>query len=162
VIVRTSPAVIDRVASRLRTDGVDATFAIGGVPASPQLKALQTLGDAAMCEITPARELRWVETRGKLRREASALRVEHHRFFYFAPNPTVGQLVTARTAGARQVVGSVQLSSTSPLPNRPLRPGDVVVMTLTGSATSMAAIDRFASALDADGLHGVPFSTLTG
>jgi processive 1,2-diacylglycerol beta-glucosyltransferase len=162
VIVRTSPAATHAIAERLHEDGVAASFAMTGVPASPTISALRSLGDAAMCEITPARALRWVETRAKLRREARMLRVAHRHFFYLAPNLTVGQLVSARAAGARQVVGSVQISSTSPVPTRPLRPGDVVVMTITGSTSSMGAIDRFAGELAAEHLHGVPFSTLTG
>jgi UDP-N-acetylglucosamine:LPS N-acetylglucosamine transferase len=162
VIVRTSPAATHAVAEQLRKDGVDASFAMTGIPASPAISALRSLGDAPMCEITPARALRWVETRSKLTREARILRVKHHRFFYLAPNPTVGQLVTARSAGARRVVGSVQLNSTSPVATRPLRPGDIVVITLDGSARSMAAIDRFAGELAAEHLHGVAFSTLTG
>jgi UDP-N-acetylglucosamine:LPS N-acetylglucosamine transferase len=162
VIVRTTPAAMNAVAERLRADGVDASFALAGVPTAPLLKSLKALGDAAMCEINPARALRWVETRGKLRREARVLRLQHH-FYYLAPQGglTVGQLLSARTAGARQVVGSVQLNSTSPVPTRPLRPGDVVVITLDGSA-STASIDRFAAELAAEHLHGVPFSTLTG
>ncbi len=163
VIVRTSPAAIEQVARRLRQDAINASFAIAGVPTAPTLRLLGTFGDAPMCEITRARALRWVETRSKLRREARILRL-HHRFYYLAPQGglTVGQLLSARTTGARQVVGSVQLNSTSPVPTRPLRPGDVVVITLDGSTASAAAIDRFAAELGSEHLRGVAFSTLTG
>jgi hypothetical protein len=163
VIVRTSSASMARVAERLSQDGVAASFAMTGVPASPAIRELRKFGDAPMCEITPARALRWVETRSQLRREARALSLQH-RFYYFAPQGslTVGQILSARTADARRVVGSVQLSSTSPVPSRPLRAGDIVVITLTGSATSIASVDRFAAELGAEHLHGVPFSTLTG
>jgi UDP-N-acetylglucosamine:LPS N-acetylglucosamine transferase len=163
VIVRTTPAAMDAVAKRLSQDGIHASFALAGVPTTSTIRSLRSLGDVPMCEITPARALRWVETRSKLRREARVLRL-HHRFFYLAPQGglTVGQLLSARTAGARQVVGSVALNSTSPVPTRPLRPGDVVVITLDGSPTSIGAIDRLAAERGADHLHGVPFSTLTG
>jgi len=163
VIVRTAPGAMDGVAQRLRRDGIDASFAIAGVPSTSTIRGLRSLGDVPMPEITRARALRWVETRGKLRREARVLSL-HHRFYYLAPQGglTVGQLLSARTAGARQVVGSVQLNSTSPVPTRPLRPGDVVVITLDGSAASTRSIDRFAAELGAEHLHGVPFSTLTG
>jgi hypothetical protein len=134
-----------------------------GPPSKPTITRLRTLGDAPMCELTPARALRWVETRSKLRREAAALSLDH-RFFYVAPQGglTVGQILSARTAGARRVVGSVALSSSSPVPARPLHAGDVVVITLDGSATSMGSIDRLAAELKAEHLHGVSFSTLTG
>lgn len=163
VIVRTTPAATAAVAERLHRDGVEASFAMTGVLTSPAITGLRALGDAPMCEITPARALRWVETRSKLRKEARVLRL-NHRFFYLAPQGslTVGQILSARTTGARRVVGSVALNSTSPVPTRPLRPGDVVVITLDGSAKSIGSIDRFAAELGADHLHGVPFSTLTG
>jgi processive 1,2-diacylglycerol beta-glucosyltransferase len=162
VIVRTSPAATAAVAERLHHDGVDASFAMTGIPSSPTISALRSLGDAGMCEVTRARALRWVETRSKLTREARILRVKHHHFYYLASDPTVGQLITARSAGARQVVGSVQINATSPVPTRPLRAGDVVVITLDGSTASVGQIDRFAAELTAEHLHGVPFSTLTG
>jgi processive 1,2-diacylglycerol beta-glucosyltransferase len=163
VIVRTTPAAIDGIAQRLRADGVDASFALAGVPSAPLIRSLKALGDVPMCEITPARALRWVETRGKLRREARVLRLQH-RFYFLAPQGglTVGQLLSARTTGARQVVGSVQLSSTSPVPTRPLRPGDVVVITLDSASSSTGQVDRFAAELAAEHLRGVSFSTLTG
>ncbi|HWH12235.1 MAG TPA: glycosyltransferase [Solirubrobacteraceae bacterium] len=163
VIVRTTPGATDAVARRLHGDGVEASFAMPGVPTSPAISQLRSLGDAPMCEVTPARALRWVETRSKLRKEASVLRL-HHRFYYLAPQGslTVGQILSARTTGAREVVGSVALNSTSPVPSRPLRRGDIVVITLDGSATSMASIDRFAAELGSEHLHGVPLSTLTG
>jgi UDP-N-acetylglucosamine:LPS N-acetylglucosamine transferase len=163
VIVRTTPDAIVRVAQRLHGAGINASFAIAGIPSTQTLRVLRTLGDAPMCEITRARALRWVETRGKLRREARMLRL-HHRFYYLAPQGglTMGQLLSARTTGARQVVGSVQLNSTSSIPTRPLRPGDVAVITLDGSTASSGAIDRFAAELRAEHLRGVTFSTLTG
>jgi UDP-N-acetylglucosamine:LPS N-acetylglucosamine transferase len=163
VIVRTPAATVGQVAQRLREDGVEASFAMTTAPTDAAIGRLRALGDAPMCEINPARALRWVETRSHLRREARALRLEH-RFYYYAPRGslTVGQILTARTAGARQVEGSVALSATSPIPSRPLRPGDVVVITLDGSAASIGSIDRFAAELGAEHLRGVPFSTLTG
>jgi hypothetical protein len=158
LIVSTPQATIERVARHLRHDGVRASFATTTAPAASTLRTLQALGDAAIPAIDRTKALRWLATRGNLRREARALHLRH-RYFYLAPRTlTVGQLVMARTAGARPVVGSVRIDRRSPVPQRPLRAGDVVVVTLDGSSASLRALDRFAAELAAERLGTEPLS----
>jgi hypothetical protein len=86
----------------------------------------------------------------------------HHHFYYLEPrNPTLGQLLLARTAGALPVHGSVALDAHTGLPQRRLRAGDVVVAWVTSSPGSLRALDRLATALQSDGLDGLPLSELT-
>jgi len=161
VVVRAPQPEIPAVAAHLKRLGVHASFALTSVPTAATLATLRSFGDAPMCEVDRARALRWMQTRGKLRREASALHLRRH-FFYLSPQSglTAGQLMLASTAGARPVVGSVQISATSPVPQQPLRRGDVAVVNLDGSAASLASFDRFAAELTAERLHGVTFSSL--
>ena len=163
IVVRTPAAAIPTVAGHLAHLGLHASFALSAVPSPDTLQALRTAGDAPICEVTRARLLLWMQTRGKLRREAHALHLRRH-FFYLAPvnGPSVGQLILAKTAGARPVEGSLQLAATSPIATRPLRRGDVVVVTLDGSAASLRSFDRFAAQLAAERLAGVSFSALAG
>jgi UDP-N-acetylglucosamine:LPS N-acetylglucosamine transferase len=163
LVVRTPPATISAVAGHLSRLGVHASFALAGVPAPGTVQTLRGLGDAPICEVDRARALRWLQTRGKLRREAHALHLRRH-FFYLAPQngPTVGQLILAKTAGARPVEGSVQIGASSPVAPRALHPGDVAVVTIDGSPASLRAVDRFAAQLHAERLTGVSFATLAG
>jgi processive 1,2-diacylglycerol beta-glucosyltransferase len=161
LVVRTSQSAIPAVASHLQRLGLHATFALATVPTSATIQTLHALGDTPMCEVDRARALRWMQTRGKLRLEQRAFHLRRH-FFYLAPQngPTVGQLILAKSAGATPVEGSLQISAASPVPARPLRRGDVAIVTLDGSAASLRAFDRFAAELAAERLSGVSFAAL--
>ncbi len=164
VIVRAPQSMIPAVARHLSHLGVHASFAFTSVPAAGTVQTLRSLGDAPICEVGRTRALRWMQTRGVLRREAGALHLRRH-FFYLAPQagPALGQLILAKTAGgARPVEGSVQVTATSPVPSQPLRRGDVAVVTLDGSAASLHSFDRFAAELAAERLSGVTFASLAG
>jgi processive 1,2-diacylglycerol beta-glucosyltransferase len=163
VIIRAPQSEILPLAHHLASLGMHASFALDTVPPAGTIRTLRSLGDAPICEVDHARLLRWVQTRGKLRREARGLHLRHH-FFYLAPEAgtTTGQLILAKTAGARPVAGSIQVSVTSPAPSRPLRPGDVAVVTLDTTPASLNSLDRFAAELAAERLTGVTFATLAG
>jgi UDP-N-acetylglucosamine:LPS N-acetylglucosamine transferase len=163
LIVRAPQNEILPLAHQLAALGLHASFALDSVPPAGTIASLRGLGDAPICEVDHARLLRWVQTRGKLRREARGLHLRRH-FFYLAPETgtTTGQLILAKTAGARPVAGSIQVSATSPAPARPPVPGDVAVLTLDGGPASIDALDRFAAELTAERLSGVTFATLAG
>jgi processive 1,2-diacylglycerol beta-glucosyltransferase len=163
VIVRTPAAAVDRVATILHREGIRASFASTTVPTRAAITRLHALGDDPLAEIKPAGALRWLQTRTALRRQARAMHPRRHHFFFLQPRSglSVGQLVLARTAGASPVAGDVRIDSTSPMPQRPLRAGDVVVVTLDGSDASIASFERVAWALSHEGLSAVPLSTLT-
>ena len=90
--------------------------------------------------------MHWVRTRSVLHAQARALGLHHH-FYYLQPpgGLTVGQLVLARTAGATPVSGVQRLDADGPLPQRPMRAGDVLVVELDGSASSIAGLERLVS-----------------
>jgi hypothetical protein len=162
VIVRTPAWAVDRVAHELRQEGVRASFASTSVPARTTIADLHALGDDPIAEIKPSGALHWLQTRTALRKQARAMHPRRHHFFFLQPRNglTVGQLVLARTAGASPVAGDVRVDSTSPLPQRRIRAGDVVVVTLDGSDASVASFARFAASLSAERLSAVPLSTL--
>jgi hypothetical protein len=163
LVVRTSQSSIPAVASHLSRLGLHATFALPAVPTAVTIQTLRALGDTPMCEVDRARALRWMQTGGKLRLEQRALHLRRH-FFYLAPQngPSVGQLILAKHAGATPVKGSVQVSAAAPVPARPLRRGDVAIVTVDGSPASLRSLDRFAAELAAERLSGVSFATLEG
>jgi processive 1,2-diacylglycerol beta-glucosyltransferase len=164
VIVHVPPRDIPFVASELGSRGIHVSFADdGAVPSGATITILRSLGDELLPEVPGSAALRWLRTRGLLRSQARALGLRH-RFYYLQPRGglTVGQLVLARTAGAIPVSGALRLSATGRLPQRPTRAGDVLVVELDGSASSVLGLERIVSWLGADGLAAEPLAWLTG
>jgi processive 1,2-diacylglycerol beta-glucosyltransferase len=167
VIVRAPADDIVRVASALAARGIHASFADGGVHAPATIAALRALGDELLPEIPSGSSLlRWVRTSGTLHAQARALGL-HHRFYFVTPRGgrtgglTVGQLVLASSAGATPVSGALRLFARGPLPQRPTRAGDVLVVGADGSGVSVLGVERLVSWLRADGLSAEPLAVLT-
>jgi processive 1,2-diacylglycerol beta-glucosyltransferase len=163
LIVRTPAGDVTRVASELAARGIHASFADGGVHARTTILALRALGDELLPELPPGSSiLRWVRTRGALHAQARALGL-HHRFYFLEPSGglTVGQLLFARTAGATPVKGALRLSARGPLPQGPIRAGDVLVVSVDGSGVSVGGVERIVSWTRSDGLSAESLAKLT-
>jgi processive 1,2-diacylglycerol beta-glucosyltransferase len=164
IIVQAPARDLTLVAAELAGHGIHASFADdGGVPAPATIVRLHALGDQLMPEVGPGTSLlRWVRTRAKLRSQARALGLHHH-FYFLQPRGglTVGQLVMARTAGATPVKGSLRLNATGALPQGRRRAGEILVVTVDGSASSLLGVERLVSSLGADGLGAEPLGWLT-
>jgi UDP-N-acetylglucosamine:LPS N-acetylglucosamine transferase len=164
IIVQTPSSDVTLVAAALAGRGIHASFADdGGVPTRATIIRLHSLGDELLPEVGPGSALlRWVRTRGKLRSQAHALGLHHH-FYFLQPRGglTVGQLVLARTAGAIPVKGALRLNATGALPQGRRRPGEILVVTVDGSASSVLGLERIVSWLGADRLGAEPLGWLT-
>jgi hypothetical protein len=155
--------VIALVASELAGRGIHVSFADdAGVPSPGRIVKLRALGDELLPEVPGSALLRWVRTRGVLHSQARALGLRH-RFYYLQPRGglSVGQLVLARTDGAIPVKGALRLSATGPLPQRPMRAGDVLVVELDGSTASVRGLERIVSWLSSEGLGAESLASLT-
>ena len=162
LIVHVPSEAIAPVADELSARGLHVSFADdAGVPSTSQIARLQVLGDQLLPEVPSGALFRWVRTRGMLGSQARALGL-HRTYYYLRPSGglSVGQMVLARTAGALPVKGALRLSATAPLPQRPLRAGDVVVVELNGSSTSVVGLERVVAWLRSSGLGAEPLSTL--
>jgi processive 1,2-diacylglycerol beta-glucosyltransferase len=163
MIVRVPSSRAAFVASELAARGIHVSFADdGSVPSRVTITALRSLGDEVLPEVPRSAALRWVRTRGVLHSQAHALGLGH-RFYFLQPRGglTVGQLVLARTAGGTPVCGAMRFSASGPLPQRPTRAGDVLVVELDGSSSSVAGLERVISWLGGDGLGAEPLAWLT-
>jgi UDP-N-acetylglucosamine:LPS N-acetylglucosamine transferase len=163
LIVHAPAADVPLIAAELAQRGIHASFADdGGVPARATIATLHSLKDGFLPEVSGSAFLRWLHTRGALHSQARALGLHHH-FYYLQPRGglTVGQLVLARTTGAIPVKGALRLSATSPLPQRTIRAGDVVVVELSGSPSSVAGLERIDSWVASERLGVEPLSSLT-
>ncbi|HEX4838567.1 MAG TPA: glycosyltransferase, partial [Solirubrobacteraceae bacterium] len=128
LVVRAPAGKVTLLASELASAGIRASFADNGADSKTTIVYLRALNDELVPEMPRSGSLlRWVRTRGTLRSQARALGL-HHRFYFLQPpgGLTVGQLVLARTAGATPVAGALRLNATGPLPQRPMRAGDVL------------------------------------
>jgi processive 1,2-diacylglycerol beta-glucosyltransferase len=162
VIVDAPAREATTVARRLAHDRLEASIATTVALSRPAMAALSAYGDVPIPTIGHSSgPFGWLRTSSVLRHEAKALHL-HHRFYYLEPrDPTLGQLLLARTAGALPVHGSVTLGAHTRLTKRQLRAGAIVVVSLDGSARSLRALDRLSAALQSDGLIGLPLSALT-
>ncbi len=163
VVVHAPAPDVSVLAYELAERGIHVSFADdAGVPTPQRIAELHDLHDELLPEVPNSSVFRWPGTRGVLHSQARALGLEHH-FYYLEPSGglSVGQLVLARTDGAIPVKGALRMSATSSLPQRPMRAGDVVVVELNGSATSVLGLERIVSSLSAEGLGTEPLSSLT-
>lgn len=165
VIVRVPAGEETLVATELARRDIHVSFADEGrVPKPATIATMRALGDELLPAITDSGALlRWLKARGTLRAQARALGLRH-RFYFLQPRGglTVGQLVLARTTGAQPVSGALHLNATGALPQRPARAGEVLVVTLDGSAASVAGLERIVSSLGGDGLGAKPLAWLIG
>lgn len=164
VIVRVPADREAFVASTLAADGVHVSLADEGrVPSWPTIARVRADGDEPLPAIADSGSLlRWVKARGTLRAQAHAFGLRR-RFYFLQPigGLTVGQLVLARTANAEPVSGALHLNGSGAVPQRPVRAGEVVVVTLGGSPASVAGLERIVLWLGARGLGVEPLSWLT-
>jgi processive 1,2-diacylglycerol beta-glucosyltransferase len=162
LIVRTPAPDVALVASELAAQGIHVSFADdAGVPTRAMVIRIHRLNDELMPEAPGSNVLRWMRTRSVLRSQARALGL-HHRFFFLQPRGglSVGQLVLARTAGAIPVVGQLQLNATGPLPQRRIRAGDVLVVSVDGSPASVLGLERLVAWLGSDRLGAESLASL--
>jgi processive 1,2-diacylglycerol beta-glucosyltransferase len=163
LVVQTPAGKVTSIASELAAAGIRASFADDGADAPKTIVQLRARRDELLPELPrSASPFRWVRTRGSLRSQARALGLRH-RFYFLQPPKglTVGQLVLARSTGAIPVAGAERLNATGRLPHGRMRAGDVLVVSVDGSATSLAGLERIVSWLRSDGLSVEPLGSLT-
>ena len=162
VIVRAPARDVPFLAGELAGRGIHISFTDdAGVPSHMTIASLHSAGDEVLPEVPGSGPLRWERTRGTLRRQARALGLSHH-FYYVQPRGglSVGQLVLARTAGATPVQGALRLTASGRLPQRPMRAGDVLVVEVDGSSSSLAKVEGIVSWLGSDRLGAEPLGWL--
>jgi processive 1,2-diacylglycerol beta-glucosyltransferase len=163
LVVHAPAPDVSVLAYELAERGIHVSFADdAGVPTPQRIAELHDLHDELLPEVPSSSLFRWPKTRGVLHSQARALGLEHH-FYYLEPRNglSVGQLVLARTDGAIPVKGALRMSATGTLPQRPMRAGDVLVVELDGSASSVLGLERIVAALSAEGLGTESLSSLT-
>jgi processive 1,2-diacylglycerol beta-glucosyltransferase len=163
LVVRAPAGEVTLLASELSNVGIHASFTDNGVDSQATIAGLRSLHDELVPEVPHSGSpLRWMRTRGTLRSQARALGL-HHRFYFLQPpnGLTVGQLVLARTAGALPVAGAERMNATGGIPHHRLREGDVLVVSVDGTPSSVVGLERIVSWLHSEGLSVEPLGSLT-
>ncbi len=162
LVVRSPAGDVTVLARELANAGIHASFTDNGVDTRTTIAGLRLLHDELVPEVPHSGSpLRWIRTRGTLRSQARALGL-HHRFYFLQPpnGLTVGQLVLARTAGALPVAGAERINATGSISHQ-LRAGDVLVVSVDGTPSSVVGLERIVSRLRSDGLSVEPLGSLT-
>lgn len=161
LLIDAPPQLVQRVAHRLAARRADATFALSRTPAAATLAALDRAGDDAIPRLKPGGPVRWLGTRGQLKRMEKQLGLSGH-VYYAEPGKgfTLGQYLMGRTAGGKVVAGAVRVSGPADQ-GRPPHAGDVVEVAADGDAqTWSATLDGVLDRLDRARLHAVTVNAL--
>jgi hypothetical protein len=108
--------------------------------------------------------MHWLKTRRILKQDRRQLGLPKH-FYFLTPSKgfNLGEYLYGRTLGARPVDGAVRITLPSPRVNRPVRQGQVVVVTVDPrSSGSMVSFDELLTELSRDGLSPVSVDDLAG
>jgi hypothetical protein len=162
VIVEAPPGVTPTIATRLADRGVHASFALTRDTPPGTLATLKTLGDEPMPTLKPGGPVRWLATRGQLKRTATTLGLTGH-FFYATPPKgfTFGQYVLGHTDGGTPVAATARFAAGGGAPS--LHAGEIVEL---GPASSWpgwrTAMDELSGELHESDLHAGPVGSLAG
>jgi processive 1,2-diacylglycerol beta-glucosyltransferase len=174
VIVQAPGSEVPALARRLARGGRHVTFTDRALEPS-SVRAVRALDDEVVPELRSSEASRWLSTRKLLRREVRALALPR-RFFYLAPRDgaTLGQYALARSVGGSPVVGAhnVRVRGRSGTPagdgaaafagapvGTPLRPGDIVVVSVSSAADAPALV-RYLDRIERERLSPAPLGRL--
>ena len=157
VIVDAPGSVLPALASALSSHGIHASFAVARVPSSAD-KSLSSHGDQTVPRLPTGGLVRWLGTRGQLRRLTHASGAGHH-FLYASSGPSVGQWWLAHRAGGRLVAGAVRLQDGDD-PLARLRRGEVIELAVGHGGGATALVAKLNRELAAQHLAGVPVGRL--
>jgi UDP-N-acetylglucosamine:LPS N-acetylglucosamine transferase len=163
VIVDAPSAEMPAIAAEMARSGVRLSFADDGTAPPPAtISRMRALGEQIVPQMSVSSSLlHWLRTRGILGAQARALGLRH-AYYFLQPKGglTVGQMVLARSADATPVKGALRISATSP-GQLSVRAGDVLVVDVEGSRTSMLGLKRVVRELRSDGLSAESLGSLT-
>ncbi|HEY0631794.1 MAG TPA: NAD-dependent epimerase/dehydratase family protein [Thermoleophilaceae bacterium] len=159
LIVDAPPAQAAEVAQALASTGAGATIALTAPAPKATVDAVHAAGSDVMPRLKPGGPVRWIGTRGQLRKTARGLGIHGH-FYYAAPGHgfTLAQEMLGSTTDATPITGSVKLKAGGLLGK--LDRGDLVEISLDGSGDWRPWVSAVAAQLRARGLRATPATGL--
>jgi len=157
VLIDTPGNEIPALASVLSAQGIHASFTVD-LPSPPVEMSMSSYGDEAVPRLPTGGLVRWLHTRGELRRLVGTMGYSHH-FLYASSGPSVGQWWLAHKAGGRLVAGAVTLQDKDDVLG-PLRAGEVVEISPANPAQLQPLLEKLDAGLSADHLAAVSVGRL--
>jgi hypothetical protein len=145
------------LAGALSARGIHVSFAIDRVLPPGEAAALSG-GDQVVPKLPTGGLVRWMGTRGELRHLIREMGVRRH-FLYASRGPCLGQWWLAHRAGGRLIAGAVNVDDPRDRLG-PLRPGEVVELTVTRDGQLPVLVDELARRLQGEHLTAVPVGRL--
>jgi UDP-glucose 4-epimerase len=160
VLVDAPAQDVPAVASTLAASGMHASFALQQLPPAGDRPLLFSYGDQVIPQLRGGGLVRWLGTGGQLHRLATPLGAyHHHHFMYASSGPSIGQWWIAHHAGGRLIAGAVKLDDNDDK-LRPLRPGEVVEVSVRNGSDVGALIAKLRRQLVAQHLSPVSIGRL--
>jgi UDP-glucose 4-epimerase len=141
----------------LSAGGMHASFAVEHSAAQWQ-RNLHTHGDQAVPSLPGSGLVRWLGTRGALRRIVNPMGPSHH-FLYASRGPSVGQWWMAHRAGGRLVAGAVHVDGNARTLGD-IHPGEVIELSVPRSGNATGLVRKLRQELHSEHLSAVPVGRL--
>jgi len=158
VLVDAPASDLPTLASTLSANGMHVSFALEHTPSQWELSLLGH-GDQGVPELPGGGLVRWLGTRGALRRLIAPMGLLRHHFLYASSGPSVGQWWLAHGAGGRLVAGAVHVDDLGDSLGR-LRPGEVVEISIPNTSLALPLVHKLRTELHAAHLAAVPVGRL--
>jgi UDP-glucose 4-epimerase len=152
LIVDVPAAQAADVAQALSGAGGSATLALTSSAPAAEVDAVRAAGSDVMPRLKPGGPVRWIGTRGQLKKTARGLGIGGH-FYYAAPGHgfTLAQEMLGKTTGATAVTGAVKLKAGSRLGR--LERGDLVEISLDSGGAWRPWLSSLCAQMRAQGLR---------
>ncbi len=157
VLVDAPANEVPALASLLSTYGIHASFSLGKA-SSPVEESVFDDGDQAIARLPNSGLVRWLGTRGELKRLIGPMGDRRH-FLYASSGPSLGQWLVAHGAGGQLVAGAVRLQDSDDSLGA-LHPGEVVEFSVASASQLAPLLDKLVNGLDEDHLAAVPVGRL--
>ena len=157
VLVDAPASQVKQLERVLSAGGMHASFAIE-LSAAQWRRNLLTHGDQAVPSLPRGGLVRWLGTRGALRRIVTPMGPSHH-FLYASRGPSVGQWWLAHRAGGRLVAGAVHVDGNARSLGD-IHPGEVIELSVPRGGSATGLVRRLRQKLHSDHLSAVPVGRL--
>jgi hypothetical protein len=152
LIVDAPPSEADAVAQTVSAGGGSASIAVTTSAPTGTVRTVNAAGSDLIPRLKPGGPVRWIGTRGQLKKTARSLGIHGH-FYYAAPGHgfTLAQEVLGKTTGATPLTGAVKLKAGSQL--RTLERGDLVEVSVDSGAAWRPWLSALCAQMRARGLR---------
>jgi UDP-glucose 4-epimerase len=159
LIVDAPPSEADAVARTVSAGGGSASIAVTTSAPTGTVDAVNAAGSDLIPRLKPGGPVRWIGTRGQLKKTARSLGLHGH-FYYAAPGHgfTLAQEVLGKTTGATPLTGAVKLKAGSQL--RTLERGDLVEISVDSGGAWRPWLSSLCEQMRARGLRPTSATSL--